>query len=138
MFFGIICVQNFSMTHPPTKNQSPNGILDAYLNTCQRWNFNEVERIVILGLNAESLAAQQLLAGDISSWDIDVRDRIGYIVGISLGLGTIFGEDVEAEIIWLCTPREQLGNLSPLQYLLKGQFVNLLAVVELVRLERGM
>ena len=74
----------------------------------------------------------------MSPLSIDVRDRVVYVVSISLGLGALFDESVDAENDWLNLPREGLNHESPLMYMLKGHMVNLMTVVEMVEHERGL
>jgi hypothetical protein len=60
------------------------------------------------------------------------------VIGISLGLGELFDDDKEAELRWLRYERSELGNLSPLEHMLKGDFLNLKDVTNLLDVARGL
>ena len=115
----------------------PRGIINAYVNTCQRWGLNLDNQLILLGLSSDSLIGKNLLGGKMDLFSKDVEQRAGYIVGISLGLGTLFRENKSAEIDWLSIPRTNLNDQSPLSYMLEGDMSNLYTIVEMVLHERG-
>ena len=113
-------------------------IVDAFAKTCERWGLNCSEQLVLLGYQADHVVGQQVLAGGIAPTSQDVRDRVGYVVGISLGLGALFGDIIDAEIDWLRHPRKWLDGVSPLEHMLEGHIANLIVVAEMVKHERGL
>ena len=94
-------------------------------------------QLILLGLSSDSLIGKNLLGGKMDLFSKDVEQRAGYIVGISLGLGTLFRENKSAEIDWLSIPRTNLNDQSPLSYMLEGDMSNLYTIVEMVLHERG-
>jgi hypothetical protein len=114
------------------------GVLEAFTNVCQRWHITYREQIILLGYkDAEWLGAQVLLA---SGLDIpqDAKDRIGYMTSISLGLGGLFREAIDAERAWLRAPKAALRQETPLGFMLGGRMENLIKVLDLVEKERGL
>jgi hypothetical protein len=65
-----------------------------------------------------------------------VKDRAGYILGISIGLGAIFDEVAHAEVTWLKTGHPKLRGTTPLDLMLNGKMVSLMTVSRLVAEER--
>ena len=124
-------------THDPQSDRS-RGILDAFLNTCDRWRLEEGDRAVLLGVSRSRSLAEAVQADYDAPATRDAEDRAGFVVGISIGLGVLFGDDEESECIWLNSPRPQLGDMTPLGYMLEGSMIALLAVSEMVRRERGL
>ena len=120
------------------KTSNPRGIFEAFVKTCQRWELDLDKQITLLGCRENISTGHQILSGRIIFPSQDIVDRAGYIVGISLGLGSIFGEVVDAEIAWLKCPRVGLQNKSPLDYMLEGHLVNLFVIAEMVKHERGL
>lgn len=114
------------------------GIIDAFVNTCQRWRLNHDDRMILLGYRPHDVIGQQVLAGLVSPSSQDVEDRVGCVVGISLGLGTVFGEAIDAEIGWLRQPRAKLNDKSAIGYMLEGHMANLFVITEMVKHERGL
>jgi len=68
----------------------------------------------------------------------DVRERAGYILAISVGLGSLFDDSERAELAWLKAPRDALNGNSSLAYMLEGRMANLMHVATMVARERGM
>ena len=114
------------------------GIIDAFVNTCQRWRLNHDERMILLGYRPHDVIGQQVLAGRVIPSSQDVEDRVGCVVGISLGLGTVFGESINAEIGWIRKPRAKLNDKTAIAYMLEGHMVNLFIIDEMVKHERGL
>jgi len=114
------------------------GLIDAFVNTCQRWHLTQDQQLTLLGLANDTSFGAQILEGRIALGMQDMEDRIGYVVGISLGLGAMFGESVAAERDWLNRPRPELRGKSPFSLMLEGHMANLISVAELVHRERGL
>ncbi len=115
----------------------PRGMFDAFVNTCQRWRLEQRARLRLLGFPEHDFLGSQLLMGRVPARTQDVKDRIGYVLAISLGLGTIFNEAVVPELDWLSRAHPKLGE-SPLEHILRGRMVHLIAVVGLVGAERNL
>ena len=122
----------------PITANGPKGIYDAYVKTCQRWNLSRSQQIALLGFPENSIIGFRVLNGQLLRLQPDQEDRARYIVGISLGLGTLFGESIDAELNWLNQPRQQLDGKSPLNYMFEGHMTNLLTIIEMVKQERGL
>src|SRR6516164_7364681 len=86
----------------------PRGMFDAFVNTCQRWCLEPGAQLKLLGYPEHDFLGSQLLMGHVPARTHDVRDRIGYVLAISLGLGTIFNEAVAPELAWLSTTHPKL------------------------------
>src|SRR5262245_21329814 len=114
------------------------GLVDAFMNTCQRWRLTEDEQSVLLGYGGNQAIAADILAGRYLNLPQDVRDRVGYVVGISIGLGALFNEVIGAELDWLNRPHPKLHNQSPLAVMLQGRMSQLIAVSALVNEERAL
>jgi hypothetical protein len=114
------------------------GLIDAFVKTCQRWRLTEGEQNVLLGYGANTVLAAEILAGRYLNLPQDVRDRVGYVVGISVGLGALFNEGIRAELDWLNRPHPKLRNQPPLAAMLQGRMAQLIAVLALVDEERAL
>jgi len=128
-------------SHITWRAQSPpsyKGLVDAFAKTCQRWHLSAAEQVILLGYKGSEFLGQQLLAGLFLELSQDTRDRVGYVLGISLGLGALFDEHEEAELSWLIVQRDALNGQSALNFMLEGRMVNLMIVADLVARERGL
>ena len=117
---------------------APHGLIEAFVKTCQRWRLNERDQSVLLGYGTNPPLAREITSGRYRELPQDVRDRVGYIVGISVGLGTVFDEAVRAELDWLRRPHPKLANRSPLSVMLMGRMAQLITVSDLVAEERAL
>jgi len=117
---------------------APHGLIEAFVKTCQRWRLNEREQSVLLGFGTNPPLAREMASGRYRDLPQDVRDRVGYIVGISVGLGTVFDEAVRDELDWLHRPHPKLANRTPLSVMLMGHMAQLIAVSDLVAEERAL
>ena len=128
---------------PPIRPQfevqdRPQGILSAFVFVCERWSLARDDRFKLLGFPPGDLVAQGLLGGGLPPSSQDVRERVGYVVGISIALGGLFDRNQEAELAWLNQHRAALDGKTPLQCMLQRRMVNLVQVSELLRQERGL
>jgi len=57
---------------------------------------------------------------------------------ISLGLGSLFREDIEAERVWLRSRKAALQEKTAISFMLEGRMENLIRVFDLVERERGL
>jgi hypothetical protein len=60
------------------------------------------------------------------------------VLGISLGLGALFDDSEEGELLWLKEPRSALGGQSAIDFMLEGRMTNLMVVAHMVATERGL
>jgi Protein of unknown function (DUF2384) len=130
---------NVEFASPQT--QSPvlsRGYVDAFVKTCQRWHLSLDQQIVLLGYKGSELLGRELLTGRILAFSQDAKDRTGYVLGISIGLGALFDESEAAELAWLSAPRPALAGQSALGCILEGRMSDLTKVAELVARERGL
>jgi hypothetical protein len=116
----------------------PRGVMEAFVKTCQRWRLNEHEQTVLLGYGTNPSLAREMMSGRYVDLPQDVRDRVGYIIGISVGLGAVFDEAVQAELDWLHRPHPKLANRAPLSVMLMGRMAQLITVSDLVAEERAL
>ena len=116
----------------------PQGIVSAFVSVCERWNLARDAQCKLLGFPPGDFVAQELLGGGLSASSQDVRERVGYVVGISIALGGLFDRNHEAELAWLNQRRAKLDGKSPLQWMLQRRMINLVQVSELLREERGL
>jgi hypothetical protein len=114
------------------------GLVDAFGITCQRWHLSVEQQILLLGYKGSEFLGQQLLGGRFLALSQDAKDRTGYVLNISLGLGALFDEAEEAELAWLKLRREELGGMSAIDFILEGRMVNLIIVAAMVDCERGL
>ncbi|WP_375788093.1 hypothetical protein ACE10Z_11965 [Bradyrhizobium sp. Pha-3] len=112
-------------------------MFDAFINTCQRWRLERNSQLRLLGFPEGDFLGSQLLMGRVPARTQDVKDRIGYVLAVSLGLGTIFNEAVAPELDWLTNIHPKLRE-SPLQHMLGGRMIHLIAVAGLVAAERNL
>jgi len=117
---------------------APHGLIEAFVKTCQRWRLNEGEQSVLLGYGTNPPLAREMVSGRYRDLPQDVRDRVGYIVGISVGLGAVFDEAVQAELDWLHRPHPKLTDRAPLSLMLMGHMAQLITVSDLVAEERAL
>src|SRR5262245_38220960 len=116
----------------------PRGVMEAFVKTCQRWRLNEHEQTVLLGYGTNPSLAREMMSGRYVDLPQDVRDRVGYIIGISVGLGAVFDEAVQPELDWLHRPHPKLDNRAPLSVMLMGRMAQLITVSDLVAEERAL
>jgi hypothetical protein len=113
--------------------------IDAFINTCERWKLAENEKLILLGYGDDSaFLGNQILQGHMLATPQDARDRAGYLLAVSIGLGAIFNEQPDAERSWLTLPKSELNEKTPLDFMLEGRMENILAVLRLVEQERGL
>jgi uncharacterized protein (DUF2384 family) len=79
-----------------------------------------------------------MMSGRYRDLPQDVLDRVGYVVGISVGLGAVFDEAAQPELEWLHKPHPKLGNRAPLIVMLMGHMAQLITVSSLVAEERAL
>ena len=121
-----------------SEDTRPQGILRAFVTVCERWGLGRDDQSQLLGFPPGDLVAQELLGGALPPSSQDIRERVGYIVGISISLSILFRRNIDAEVAWLNQCRARLGRRTPLQCMLQRRMIHLVQVSELLRQERGL
>jgi hypothetical protein len=111
------------------------GAIDGFVRTCERWRLNQPQQIVLLGYSGNELAGVPVLTGRVRPSQ-DVIDRIGYVLGISIGLSALFNNSIPNEVDWLNQP--QLGGTTPMQIMMSGKMLDMIRIVALVSRERAL
>ena len=127
-----------SNSQPPIHKvvSKQHAIIKVFANTCKRWHLDERQQMILLGYSG-SIIDGELLAGRTTELSRDVEDRAGFVIGIGLGLSAIFGNQREAEMNWLNLRRNVLDRKTAIEYMLEGGMLNLIAVSQMIRRERG-
>lgn len=55
-----------------------------------------------------------------------------FMIGIGLGLGTLFNDDTTGIVCWLHQKRNDLGDESPMDYIATGDMDKIKAVVDVL------
>ncbi len=118
--------------------QKPTGLAEGYKNVCERWSVDALGMTKLLHLEEESGLCDLILSGQVPPMTGDLKDRMALVIGISIGLGELFDDDKDGELQWLNSTRSDLGGDSPLDFMLKGAFLNIRDVVDLVDNARGL
>jgi hypothetical protein len=122
----------------PQQRLSRHGVMDAFINTCQRWNLSDREKLTLLGYADNPFLGSQILDSRMLATPQDARDRAAHVLAISVGLGAVFNEVIDAERKWLNLPNSKLNDKTPLAFMLEGRMANILTVLRLVEQERGL
>ena len=109
----------------------------VFVNTCIRWGLDENQQSVLLGLGAQDSWSHPIISRRNENLPRDVEDRAGIVVGIGMGLDSLYKSQPKAERSWLRLPRAKFNNKSALEFMLEGSYLNLLVVSEMVKRERG-
>ena len=112
-------------------------IIEMFLSVCKRWNVDIGQQMTLLGYSSNNPFVHKILDSDFSELPRDMEDRAGYVVGISLSLSILFGNNEEAELSWLRLPRNKLDGKSAIEYMLEGDYKNLYVISNMVKRERG-
>jgi Protein of unknown function (DUF2384) len=117
---------------------SRHGVMETFVNTCQRWNLSDREKLTLLGYADNPFLGRQILDSRMLVTPQDARDRAAFVLAISVGLGAIFNEVIDAERKWLNLPNHKLNGKTPLAFMLEGPMKNILMVLRVVEQERGL
>ena len=118
--------------------QKPTGLVEGYKNICERWSLDLLGMTKLLHLEEEIGLCHLVLSGQVPPMTGDLKDRMALVIGISVGLGELFDDDKDGELQWLNSTRADLGGASPLEHMLKGDFLNIWDVVDRVDNARGL
>lgn len=133
-FADVGLVPDVAPTFPAALQKSQviaHGLMEVFVKTCQRWRLRDEEQMILLGYPDERSYFSQLKFGS-APISQDVRDRVGYMLHISVGLGAVYGELEEAELAWLNEPRLRFDGESAIRFMLRGKMRQLIAVSEAV------
>ncbi len=92
----------------------------------------------LLHLEEEIGLCNLILSGQVPPMTGDLKDRMALVIGISIGLGELFDDNKDGELQWLNSARSNLGGVSPLEHMLKGDLLNIRDVIDLVDNARGL
>lgn len=123
---------------PVRSRQKPTGLAEGYKSVCERWSVDALGMAKLLHLEEEIGLCSLILSGHVPPLTGDLKDRMALVIGISIGLGELFDDDKDAELQWLISKRSELGNVSPLEHMLKGDLLNVKDIVDLVNNARGL
>lgn len=112
------------------------GPIDGFVKTCERWRLDQSEQLVLLGYAGNDIGGRPVLAGRAKPSQ-DVIDRIGYVLSISLGLASLFNDNIANEVDWLKQPKDDLGGASPIATMMSGRMVDMMRIVTLTLKERA-
>ncbi|WP_212354304.1 MbcA/ParS/Xre antitoxin family protein [Bradyrhizobium jicamae] len=127
-----------ALSRPQAANQAVRrGVITGFIKVCERWQIGTAKQIALLGYADDEFAGGQILSGRARGAQ-DVKDRVGYMVAIAVGLRALFNNNTSSERRWLEMPRPEIGNKSPLDYMAEGRMVGMMQVRELVDRERAL
>jgi hypothetical protein len=130
--------QPHQMTASPTLHEKPRGLTDGFKKVCERWRLDVDDMARLLHLEDETWLSALILSGKIPPVTGDLKDRMALVIGISIGLGDLFDDSRVGELKWLNSSRSELGSLSPLNCMLRGNLVGIMDVVDLLDHARGL
>ena len=119
------------------KQLSPSGFR-LFVNFCNRWGFDEKQRLALLG-DIHRQTYQKWKREGVNSLSRDQLERISLVLGIHKGLRLLFADHDSAKR-WFFSKNHDLPfcGISPSDYLLKGTINNLYAVRRYIDAWRGM
>lgn len=120
------------------QRSDPKGIFDPFMKFADRWSLTHSERCQLLSIGEDSLVTTLILSGYRPMASRDLTDRATYLVGIGIGLFSLFGGNVDAERRWLDHPRGSFNGKSAFDYMLEGPVINIYRVLEMLNRERGL
>lgn len=109
-------------------------LVRSFKHICQeRWKIDDYEMAKLLHLEGEKALYEQIIYGEIKDGTAgDVGERMLRILGISVGLGELFNDDMAAEYQWISSTRPALNGNSPLDHMLKGNIRDIMDVNTIV------
>lgn len=113
----------------------PRAALGAFVRLAEQWNLTRAESLVLLGV-PERTYYRWRESADRAQLGPHVLERISHLVSIYANLHRIFGDGNAVANHWIRQPNAALGGQTPLERMLGGQTVDIIAVRTLV--ERGL
>ena len=129
---------DYTSGYAPRSRQKLTGLTEGFKNVCERWSLDTLAMARLLHLEEEIGLSRLILSGHVPPMTGDLKDRMALVIGISIGLGDLFDDVKGAELKWLRSARSELGSLSPLEHILKGDLRNIRDVVDLLDAARGL
>ena len=123
--------------YPIRSREKPTGLAEGFKKVCERWSLDALGMAKLMHLEEELGLSGLILSGQIPPLTGDLKDRMAFVIGISIGLGELFNDDKDAEFRWLSSARSELGSLSPLAHMLNGDMLNIRDVIDLMDNARG-
>jgi hypothetical protein len=127
----------FSIAQPSDNQAIRRGVITGFTRVCERWQISRAKQLALLGYADDEFLGAQILAGRTRGGQ-DVKDRVGYLIAIAIGLRALFNNSVNSELRWLQTPRFETDGKPPIDYMTEGRMINLMRARELVDHERGL
>ena len=122
----------------PLNAHEPRGVPKVFVDTCRRWGLGPDEQLTLLGFERGESIGRHVLEGRVRALSRDAMARAGYVIAISVGLATLYRENIAAENRWLRRERAALCGKSPLNRMLDGDMIALIAVRGMVERDRGL
>lgn len=121
-----------------TRKQLSSSAFRLFVNFCNRWSFDENQRLALLG-DIHRQTYQKWKRDGVNSLSRDQLERISILLGIHKGLRLLFADHDSAER-WFLSPNHDLpfGGIAPSEYLLQGSINNLYEVRRYLDAWRGM
>jgi hypothetical protein len=113
------------------------GVITGFTKVCERWQLSNAKQIALLGYAGDEFVGAQILSGRTRGGQ-DVRDRVGLLVAIAVGLRALFNNNVGSETRWLQICRSETDGKSAIDYMAEGHMINLIRVREIVDRERAL
>ena len=129
---------NYPTGYPIRSREKPTGLAEGFKKVCERWSLDALGMAKLMHLEEELGLSGLILSGQIPPLTGDLKDRMAFVIGISIGLGELFNDDKDAEFHWLSSARSELGSLSPLKHMLRGDLLNIRDVIDLMDNARGL
>lgn len=127
-----------SLRDSEIRRQLSSSAFRLFINFCDRWNFDESQRLALLG-DIHRQTYQKWKRESVNSLSRDQLERISILLGIHKGLRLLFADHDSAER-WFFSINHDIpfGGISPLEYLLQGSINNFYEVRRYLDAWRGM
>ena len=121
-----------------TRRQLSPSAFRLFIKLCDRWGFEENQRLALLG-DIHRQTYHKWKREGVKSLNRDQLERISLLLGIHKGLGLLFADHDSARR-WFFSLNHDLpfGGISPFDHLLKGSINHLYEVRRYIDAWRGM
>lgn len=114
------------------------GLADGFSKIAQRWLISKAEQARLLGFEHDTSMLDLILSGRVKPFTRDLKARMAYLIGISVGLGDLLNDSESVEREWLLKARASFANYSALEYMVEGSFERILQVYHYLQEARGL
>ena len=121
--------------NPSAAPISPKVALNAFFRLADRWSLTNQQARVLLSV-PERTFYRWRSAPEAAELDSNVLERLSLVVSIYADLHRIFGDNNPHANDWLRWPNDYLDGQTPLQRMLGGKMMDIIAVRGVV--ERGL